>query len=301
MVVNTPAMPLQEMERLVRGGELTHIALCCRAGIGPNASKLTNTYFSVVLEGVEAECRRRGLHLIYTLLEDDANQLAGARETLNKSGVGALLLVNFTNQDLVAGLLELGLPTVLVDHYFPDLPLDVVMNENYAGSVRAVTYLIQMGHRKIGFLDGLEHYTIQRRREGYRAALEAAGIAFDPRRMLPGDLQVSGGVRAADEILARKLDCTAYFCANDNAAIGLMKGLQSHGIRVPEDVSVVGFDDIDLAHLITPGLTTVQANVDQVGRMGVFRLLERVKDPNLPVTQTLIYSRLVERQSAKRV
>lgn len=278
---------------------ITHIAFCCRSGIGAGAAPLDNPYFSLVLHGVEAECRRQKLHLLYYVFEDDPHELTRARSTLSKSGAEAILLVNFINEELVSDLLKLDLPAVLIDHYFHELPLDVVMNENYAGTVRAVQYLIQAGHRRIGFLNGLPHYTIERRREGYRVALEKAGIEYDPDLILEGNLSLEGGVNSADEIIRRKLDCTAYFCANDQSAIGLIQRLGEHGVRIPEDVSIVGFDDIEAAKLISPPLTTVRANAEQLGRMAVRRLLDRVKDPTLPVTQTLLHSTLVERRSVK--
>lgn len=281
------------------GHTITHIAFCCRAGIGSATAPLDNPYFSLVLHGVEAECRRQKLHLLYYVLEDDPRELTRARSTLSKSGAEAILLVNFTNEELVSDILKLDIPTVLIDHYFHELPLDVVMNENFAGTVRAVQHLIQAGHRRIGFLDGSPHYTIERRREGYRAALEKAGIGYDPDLVVEGDLSFESGLQAAEIISQRKLGCTAYFCANDQSAIGLIQGLAEQGLRVPDDISVVGFDDVEAAKLISPPLTTVRANAEQLGRMAVRRLLDRVKDPTLPVTQTLLHSTLVERRSVR--
>jgi LacI family transcriptional regulator len=197
--------------------------------------------------------------------------------------------------------MEMGLPTVMVDHYFPEMPLDAVMNENFNAAIRAVQHLIEMGHTNIGFLDGPPHYTVQRRREGYRAALEKAGIGYNPDLILPGTLHMSSGVEAAEEIMRRKLTCTAYFCANDTSAIGLIQGLRAYNIRVPEDVSIIGFDDIEAAKLITPALTTIQSNAEQLGRLAVIRLLERVKDTTLPITQTLLQSSLIMRNSVLRL
>jgi LacI family transcriptional regulator len=280
---------------------ISRIAFCCRAELSPIAPSIQNHYFSLVLQGVEAECRHQDLHILYSIIEDEAAELSRAQDKLRKSGADALLLVNFINEELVSGLLELGLPAILIDHFFPDLQLDVVMNQNYPSAMRAMRYLIESGHRRIGFLDGPPHYTIQRRRDGYRAALENAGIPFDPELVIPGNLYFDGGGHAADEIIRRKLDCTAFFCANDTSAIGLIQGLLRNGVRVPEDISVVGFDDIEAAKLISPALTTVRANPDQLGRMAVIRLLERCKDPTLPVCQTLLHSTLVERNSVRKI
>jgi LacI family transcriptional regulator len=238
---------------------------------------------------------------MYRVLNDSAEELPHALEVLRESEVDALLLVNFISQELVSGLMEMGLPAVMVDHYFPNMPLDSVMNENFNAAIRAVQHLIEMGHAQIGFLDGPPHYTIERRREGYRAALERAGIGYNPDLVLPGTLHMSSGIAAAEEHIRRKLNCTAYFCANDTSAIGLIQGLRRHNIRVPEDVSVIGFDDIEAAKLITPALTTIQSNAADLGRLAVIRLLERVKDTTLPITQTLLQSSLILRNSVMRL
>lgn len=281
------------------GREITHLAFCCRPVISPLMDQAYNPYFSAMLHGVEVECRQQNLHLIYRIINDDESALEDGRQKLTESGAEALLLINFINEELVRGLLDLNLPTVLVDHYFPDLSLDMISHENYGGAVRAVNYLLAKGHRRIGFVNGLPHYTIQRRFEGYRLALEKAGIAFDPEIAVEGNLKVDGGRAAAQEVIERKLDCTAYFCANDETAIGLIQGLHSHGLQVPQDVSVIGFDDVESARLITPALTTIRGNPAGVGRMAVRKLLERVKLPDLPVSQTSLATSLVERDSVK--
>jgi LacI family transcriptional regulator len=282
-----------------QGRELSHVAFCCRPVISPLMDEAYNPYFSSMLHGVEVECRQQNLHLIYRIINDDEAALEDGKQKLREAGAEALLLINFINQELVSGLLDLNLPTVLVDHYFPELSLDMVSHENYNGAHRAVTYLIEKGHRRIGFVHGLPHYTIQRRFEGYRLALEKAGIPFDPNLLVEGNLKVDGGRTAAQEIVDRKLDCTAYFCANDETAIGLIQGLRANGLQVPEDISVMGFDDVDSARLITPALTTIRGNPAGVGRVAVRKLLERVKAPDLPVTQTLLATFLIERDSVR--
>lgn len=279
--------------------QITHLAFCCRADISPTRPSSFNPYFSIMLRGVEAECRQRNLHLIYRIMEDDANELEHGKRLLSESHADALLLINFIDRELIAGLLELGLPAVLVDHYFPDLALDVVSHENYNGSVRAVRHLIDRGHHRIGFVNGLPHYTVQRRFEGYRRALEEAGLPFDRSLIVKGNLSLEQGIEAAHEIMERKLDCTAYFCSNDQTAFGLIQGLRSYGLRVPEDISVIGFDDVEAAQLVSPALTTVKADPEGVGRMAVRKIIERVQVPSLPITQTLLYTTLVERDSVR--
>jgi LacI family transcriptional regulator len=280
--------------------QIKRITLCCRTGIRQqNILGKGSTYFSQVLQGAETECVRWNLHLSYRIIEDKANELPRAREALKTSKAEALLLVNFADYTLTNGLLELGLPAVLVDHYFQDLPLDAVTNDSYHGAIKAMQYLLKQGHRRIGFINGLFHYTIQRRYDAYRLILDDIGVGFKPEWVIPGDLTVEGGRSAANEFVRRGLNCTAIFCANDETAFGLMQGLAAHGLRVPEDISVIGFDDEEAARLVSPPLTTIRANAFSLGRLAVHRLRERIADPTLPPTHSFIQAELIERKSVR--
>ena len=281
---------------------IREVTFCFRAGISPQYTPdVGNTYFPLVLQGAEMECRSNGLHLRYRIIEDSADELLVARAALLASKAEALLLVNFVDRTLVSGLLELNLPAVLVDHYFPDLPLDAVSSDSFYGALQVVQHLIARGHRRIAFVNGLPHYTVIRRFDGYREALAQAGIAYNPTYLLPGDLDLEAGVRAAEQFVHEQLDCTAVFCANDNMALGFIQGLAKHNLRVPADISVVGFDDVDVAKLVAPPLTTVQANASMLGHIAIRKLLDRVAAPTLSYTQTLVRVALVERESVRSI
>lgn len=298
---NTVAPELPNLN-IEQNREISRIAFCCRPVISPLMDEAYNPYFSSMLHGVERECRQQNLHLIYRIINDDETAIEEGCQKLLEAGVEALLLINFVSEDLVKGLLNLNLPAVLVDHYFPNLPqLDTVTHENYKGAAHAINYLIKRGHRQIGFVSGLSHYTVLRRFEAYRLTLEQHQIPFNPNYVLRGNLKIDGGIDAAHEIVERNLDCTAYFCANDETAIGLIQGLRSHGIKVPQDVSVIGFDDVDSARLITPTLTTVRGNPAGVGRVAVRKLLERARQPDLPITETALATTLIERESVRNI
>lgn len=275
--------------------KISHVAFCYRPTSSPLAVDSANSYFMGILRGVEIECRQNNLHLIYQIV--DESEVEQSKQLLAQSHAEALLLINFSNPRLVTSLQQLRLPTILVDHYFNELTFDVVSNENYTGGLQATRYLIEKGHRRIGFVNGLPHYTIQHRFEGYRRALEEAAIRFDEQLVIPGNLALEGGLAAAAYIKQKKLGCTAYFCANDQSAFGFIQGLQAQGLRVPQDISVVGFNDVGGARLISPALTTIRANTEGVGRMAVRKLLERVSYPDLPLTQTLVGTELIERES----
>lgn len=281
---------------------IKHITFCYRASISSHPTPLLgNTYFSLVLHGAEVECRQQSVNLRYRLIEDSAAALPSALEALIESKTEALVLVSFLDRTLVKGLLNSGLPVVLVDHYFPDLPLDAIMNDSYHGAYRLMEYLLKQGHCRIAFVDGPPHYTIQRRFDAYRRALEDHGLPFNPAWVLQGDLQVEGGNRAAEEFVRGKLDCTAVFCANDETAFGFIQKLADYKIKVPKDVSVVGFDDVEAARFVTPPLTTIRVDAPALGQIAIRKLLERANNPGIPFTQTMVRSELIERSSVQKI
>lgn len=279
--------------------KISHVAFCCRTGIGFTSSVIHNPYFGLILNGVEIECRRHKLHLIFHVVEDSPGEFTHFQESLQRSVADAILLANFTNSALISNIPKLNLPVVLMDHYYPGVQMDIVMNENYGGSYQAVQYLIEKGHRRIGFIDGLPHYTVMRRKDGYRKAMEDSGLGYDPARIVPCNLSVEDGRRAADRVVNMGLDCTAYLCANDSSAIGFIQRMSELGRRIPDDISIIGFDNIEMSGLISPALTTVDTNPVAVGRMAVRILLNRVKDPGMPFMQHLLPSNLIERLSVR--
>lgn len=295
----TKATAAKEAARKDNDGsnKISHVAFCCRTGIGFTSSVIHNPYFGLILNGVEIECRRHKLHLIFHVVEDAPGEFTNFQESLQRSVADAILLANFTNSALINNIPKLNMPVVLMDHYYPGVPMDVVMNENYGGSYQAVQYLVSKGHRKIGFINGLPHYTIQRRMDGYRKALEDAGLEFDPSLIVPCNLSIEDGRRAADRAIAAGVECSAYLCANDSSAIGFIQRMLELGRRVPDDFSIIGFDNIEMSGLISPPLTTIDTNPVAVGRIAVRTLLDRVKDPSLPFMQHLLPSNLVARGS----
>ncbi len=170
----------------------------------------------------------------------------------------------------------------------------------------AMNYLIKKGHRQIAFIDGSvlrgpdsisKFYAVERRRIGYRTALFDAGLPVEPELIEFGDLGATGGYQACQRLLERHVSFTALFCANDETAIGAIQALRGAGLRVPEDVSIIGFDDIAMAAHLTPALTTIRVNKEALGAIAVKQLLERLKEPEGISTSTVLEVELVERAS----
>jgi DNA-binding LacI/PurR family transcriptional regulator len=169
------------------------------------------------------------------------------------------------------------LPVVLVNCSAGDVDLPTILSDHRSGGRMAVEHLIGLGHRRIGHVTAPpENAAAGDREAGARDAVASAGLAPDALHVAEGDGHVAGGARAAAELLTRASDLTAVFAYNDLSAIGVVREVRSRGRRVPEDVSVVGFDDVDVAAYADPPLTTVSQDTRLLGRWAVERLLARI-------------------------
>jgi DNA-binding LacI/PurR family transcriptional regulator len=176
--------------------------------------------------------------------------------------------------------------------------------DNVSGAADATRHLLRLGHSRIAFIAGTEQSSNAcDRRLGYERALGEAGITPEPCMIVPGRFEEQGGREAMRALLARKPRPTAVFAANDMMAIGAMKVIRREGLRVPEDIAVVGFDDIPVAQYIEPSLTTVHQPIYQVGRRAAETLAMRLSDgPEGPddmtsATRHILRTRLVIRES----
>jgi LacI family transcriptional regulator len=191
-------------------------------------------------------------------------------------------------------------PLVAVDHNARSATLPTVDSDNLSGAVSATEHLIGLGHRRIGFLAGRPDLESARLREqGYRRALEAAGIAFDANLVRVGGYRADTAEGAARELLELESRPTAIFAANDTSAIETIAVARSLGLTVPDDLSVVGFDNVPESALCEPPLTTVDQSVQRMGREAVQMLIRLIEDPSRPPEQVILPTRLVERGSCR--
>lgn len=264
---------------------------------------LANPFYSHVYAGIEAACRQNRINLLNASLPVDENNIPiELPRLLEAEHIEGLLLVGtFVDTTLDHVLGEKSIPVVLVDAYSESNAYDAVVSENFQGAYRAVSYLIEHGHRHIGLVGtGRRAYpSIFERRRGYLEALQDHGIAET--YFADCILQPDEAHHCAKELLSRNPQITAMFGANDRVTIAAMHAATELGRRIPDDLSFVGFDDIDLAHLVVPALTTMQVDKISLGRLAVQTLLNRVQMPALPPTVTALRTRLIERQSVKDI
>ncbi|WP_084958044.1 LacI family DNA-binding transcriptional regulator [Thermoactinospora rubra] len=189
-------------------------------------------------------------------------------------------------------------PVVVIGLVPDGTPVDNVRADSHAGVRLAVDHLHGRGRRRIGFLNGpLDTVPGAARHAGYREALEACGLPYDPQLVEVGDFYREAGAKAARELLARRPDVDSLMCANDLIALGALDVLRSAGRRVPEDVAVVGMDDTELAAAAWPSLTSVDLGSAERGRVAAELMLARLADPEREHSVVTVPPRLVVRES----
>lgn len=265
------------------------------------------TFYADILDGVEAACRDLNARLSYAAVDLDSRGRAHLRDTVQKSGVEGLILVAVDDPALLEEALAFDLPVVVINAWHPALPVDLFLPDNHIGPRLAVRHLIEHGHHRILHVTSLQRPTIRHRCESYRAALEEAGIPYDP--ALVFDMHDRINMMTVEDAYGQMQrflhesppDFTAAFCGNDSTAIGVMRALQEAGRRIPQDVSIVGYDDVPMAPFLSPPLTTVRIEREELGMLAVQRLAQRVANPALTPIRVELATRLISRESVAMI
>jgi len=270
----------------------------------PHRIPQANLFYSHVIAGIEVACRRQNINLFYATMTVDANSypLELPRILLEENTTeGFLLLGAFLSESLRQVVARHSVPMVLVDAYAVDDVYDAVVSDNLKGAYQAVTYLIQQGHRHIAFVGShpdSSYPSIRERQSGYRQALTDAQIA-ESYCANCHIIDTEEIVQATTNLIEANPHITAIFAANDETAITMMETLRALGRQIPDDISIVGYDDIDLASRVSPPLTTMQVDKAEMGRMAVQVLINRVQYPESGLVRVVMSSRLLERDSVR--
>jgi LacI family transcriptional regulator len=257
-------------------------------------------YFSAILSGAAEALYEQELRLVLSPTQHEHDREVSLLDRLMHGMTdGALIVLPEESSDELARLLEQGYRFVVVD---PRLPLDErvpsVSAAHASGADQAMSHLLGLGHRRIAAITGPRGWVAtEDRRRGYHAALAAQGILPEPSLEVEADFEIGPGRAAAGHLLDLHDPPTAIFAFNDNLAIGALQAARDRGLRVPGDLSVVGFDDVEPATIVTPTLTTVRQPLAEMGRTAVsllMRLLERQRFETLRVE---LATRLVVRES----
>ncbi len=275
-------------------------ALLGRRLIGFVVPQVHGLYFAEIMQGAaEAlEAHEASLVVCPTGYQSQGEQSLLQR-LLHDRVDGALLVLPAESSEQLLHLQQRGYPFVIIDPTYPvSEHLLVVAATNIAGARQATEHLLALNHRRIGTITGPATWcaTIDRL-AGYRAVLTGAGLSIDPALSLTADFTVEGGLRAARTLLALPEPPTAIFAFNDHMAVGTLQAARERGLRVPEDLSIAGFDDATFASYTTPALTTVRQPLYELGRAGVDLLLRQLRGQSIEARRIELSTRLIARGS----
>jgi LacI family transcriptional regulator len=269
--------------------------------IGVLVPDLGTGYIGEIIRGIDTELGLYGLDLVLYTTHRTASKEADYVTNLASGMVDGLLLVLPRNPaDYVGSLSQLKFPFVLIDHQGTGGECPAVGATNWQGAYDATEYLIKLGHMRIGFVTGSQDLGCAvDRLAGYRAALRTYHIPEDPHLIYEGTFFQPDGYAGASAFLDLPNPPTAIFASNDVMAMGAMDAVRNRGIRIPDSISVIGFDDIPQASLVRPALATVQQPLEKMGRVATQMLLDLLEHPDREIERIQLPTKLITRESCR--
>ena len=269
--------------------------------LGCIAPNLVDYTFACLVEGAKVEARQRGYLLLAASAEQESEVMTLCDELLHSGRVDGLLAINPYSDgrhSCFEQLITQGAAVVYFgvgprDDGVPSVRLD---DEN--GAYQATHHLISLGHQHITMIAGpANEDCVQCRNKGFARALQEVGLTPPPDGVLAGDWSATSGYQAMQRWLESETSFSALFAQNDRMAVGAIKAAREHGVRVPQDLAVVGFDDMPLASYFDPPLTTIHQDVFEHGRQGARILIETIENPSRPAGHVVVPAQLVVRES----
>ena len=257
-------------------------------------------FYTRIFLGTEFEARGHNYYILLTTVGNQFDPDKYVPRFLLERNVDGIIVAGKVNDRLISYMDSLGLPIVLLDYEMKKTDHSAVLIDNWRGATLAVEHLLGLGHRKIAFLGGdMHHPSISERHEAYRSALEQAGVSPEKVYEITKNegTSIEGGASAAQMLLASGATPTAIFAANDAMAIGCMRHLKSLGMRIPQDVAVVGFDDIEMSSHIEPDLTTIRVLKEELGKIAVQRIVDIINTKTKTIVTTRVPVELIIRGS----
>ncbi len=267
--------------------------------IGVLVPGLDNGYIGEIVRGIDEELARVNYDLMmYTTHRQLGKEGQYVSAITNGLADGLLLIVPLVPDEILRALPQHDFPHVMIDQSEPSNTSMVVDATNWQGAYDGTSYLIGLGHRRIGHIAGTPQLASAGERvEGYRAALRDHGLSYDARLVVEGNFYQDGGMAGAAALLDLPERPTAIFAANDLSALGAMETIRARGLHIPSDISILGFDDIPHAQIAYPKLTTVRQPLAQMGRVASRLLLDQIEQPGRPSRRVTLATELVIRDS----
>ncbi|MNO63967.1 HTH-type transcriptional repressor PurR [compost metagenome] len=259
---------------------------------------MEDPFHSIFIGAIESTLRENGYYLMLRTVEtsQDLNFF------LRNWNVDGLILTGIYEDDFYSVLTKLNIPVVLIDSYVSNPNICNVSLEDFNGGYLATKYLIDHGHRSIAFASPFIKYkgVVSERFDGYKKALSEANIEFNKDLVFEQELDTPTAI-ALGKSLAKRNDFTAIFSTADILAAGIITGLKQAGKKVPDDISIIGFDDINLCNLISPALTTIHQDAHLKGKLSVNYIIDKLENKPIHQKETILPVRVVERDSVMSI
>ena len=259
---------------------------------------ISGPFYSEVIRGVTSEANQYGYSLLIYGTHHTSGGNAQFLRLLPTKVDGLILMARSVEDKYIFHLHERRIPFVLLDCEVEGIQVDSILVDNFDGAYKAVEHLIQHGYSQIAFISGpADSPDSNIRFDAYRQVLQDHGMPLLPRLVEQGDFLQPGGYHAMSHLLDRLTSPIAVFVANDEMAIGAFEAVRGRGLVIPDDVVIIGFDDIQMAPYTQPPLTTVKQPIHELGVLAVRKLLQRIDDPEIE-TETIVQpTRLIIRRS----
>ncbi len=265
----------------------------------PGLPTHNDPFYGLILQGMEQYCAQTDYHVtIATLTDENIAEPQNFRFVKERRIDGMILAGPDIPSGFITALAHGDIPVVLVDNRLEYISLNTINSDNEAGGMMAAQHLADGGHRSIGIVTGpIDWHSASQRMQGYERALRRAGLPIQAVHL--DSTTIDSGQAAYHLLNERYPDITAICAVNDSMAIGIIRAAKQHGKRVPDDLSVIGFDDIDWAALNHPALSTVHIPKQQLGQEAARRLIDAIDAPDAPPAAVTLAVRFVERESTQ--
>ncbi|TCO68655.1 LacI family DNA-binding transcriptional regulator [Caldanaerobacter subterraneus] len=272
--------------------------------IGLIIPDISNPFFPDIARGVEDSAHIYGYNVFLCNTDDNLEKESEYIRALKEKYVDGIIFTSSVPSDYqhIMELVRDGVPIVMMDRRMESEEIYGVFIDNYEGGYLATKHLIDLGHRKIGCITGpLKVKNARERLEGYKRALLDNGIEVDERLIFEGDYKINSGIIGTEKLLNDNKDITAIFACNDLMAYGAYKTIRSYGYKIPDDISVVGFDDILLSQIMEPQLTTIRQPAYDMGLTAARMLIKLIEGKKVSKKIIIFKPQLVIRQSTASV
>ena len=259
---------------------------------------LHGEFFSELIRGIDQAAQAEGYHLLLSSSHDHALELEAALHGMHARVDGLVVMAPTVEARVLQALLPRSVPVVLLNSADGAHAQSSLRIDSYGGARAVVQHLIGHGHRRIGIINGpAQNFDAEQRLRGYRASLAEAGLGNDPALEVRGDFSGAGGYAGAEALLRLSVRPTAVFAANDAMALGALSAFRAAGVAVPQDMALIGFDDVSSTQYAIPPLSSVHGQISDLGGRAVVRLAEAIAGRESATPQETLAATLVLRRS----